>query len=97
MQGSLVNKLILAGSVIFLIGLVLMLASSVSSLNFSTTPSPSNVQGGYVAVIMLGPFPIVIGEGSPAVVQTGEIIGGILAVLLIALYVIMWRRASRRV
>lgn len=92
-----VNKLVVAGFVVFFIGLALVLASSVSSINFSTTPSPSNVQGGYVAVIMIGPVPIVIGGGSPAVVQTGEIIGGILAILLIALYVIMWRRASRRV
>ena len=91
------NKLVVAGFVVFFIGLALVLASSVSSINFSTTPSPSNVQGGYVAVIMIGPVPIVIGGGSPAVVQTGEIIGGILAILLIALYVIMWRRASRRV
>ena len=91
------NRLVIAGFVTFFIGLALILASSASSLNFSTTSSPSNVQGGYVAIIMIGPVPIMIGGGSPAVVQTGEIIGGILAILLIALYVIMWRRASRRV
>lgn len=86
------NKLILAGVLLFIIGLILVLASSLSVTNFSTT----NVQGGYVAVILIGPFPIIIGNGPPGLVQTGEIIGGILAALMIVLYIIMWRRAYRR-
>ena len=92
------NKLVLAGLTIFFLGLILLLASSVSVYNQSQTGSVTspNVQGGYVGIIMIGPIPIMIGGGSPAVVQTGEIVGGILAVLMIVLYIIMWRRAYRR-
>ena len=58
--------------------------------------SQGGVQGGAVAVIMIGPIPFIIGGGNPGVVQLGMEIAAVLIVAYLIISAIGLLRAKRR-
>jgi uncharacterized protein (TIGR00304 family) len=93
-----VNKAIVAGIVLTFLG-VLLTALSFLGQTFQSPPTTSvsspQVQAGGVAIIMIGPIPIVIGGGNPTLVQTGMVVGGALIALFLIISLVSALRARR--
>jgi uncharacterized membrane protein len=103
------NKAFYLGLALLLIGLALVMASLITPIlsQQGVTPyvqgqqasgqvSQGGVQGGAVAVIMIGPIPIIIGGGNPGVVQLGMEIAAVLIVAYLIISAIGLLRAKRR-
>jgi len=103
------NKAFYLGLALLLIGLALVIASLIAPVpsqqggtpyvqgrQVSGQVSQGVVQGGAVAVIMIGPIPIVIGGGNPGVVQLGMEIAAVLIVAYLIISAIGLLRAKRR-
>ena len=103
------NKAFYLGLALLLIGLALVIASLIAPVpsqqggtpyvqgqQASGQVSQGGVQGGAVAVVMIGPIPIVIGGGNPGVVQLGMEIAAVLIVAYLIISAIGLLRAKRR-
>jgi uncharacterized membrane protein len=103
------NKAFYLGLALLLIGLALVMASLITPMlsqqggtpyvqgqQASGQVSQGGVQGGAVAVIMIGPIPIIIGGGNPGVVQLGMEIAAVLIVAYLIISAIGLLRAKRR-
>ncbi|MCQ4343908.1 MAG: DUF131 domain-containing protein [Sulfolobales archaeon] len=103
------NKAFYLGLALLLIGLALVMASLITAMSSQQGGTPyvqgqqasgqvsqEGVQGGAVAVIMIGPIPIIIGGGNPGVVQLGMEIAAVLIVAYLIISAIGLLRAKRR-
>jgi len=103
------NKAFYLGLALLLIGLALVMASFIAPMSSQQGGTPyvqgqqasgqvsqGGVQGGAVAVIMIGPIPIVIGGGNPSMVQLGMEIAAVLIVAYLIILAIGLLRAKRR-
>jgi uncharacterized protein (TIGR00304 family) len=103
------NKAFYLGLALLLIGLALVMASLIAPMSSQQAGTPyvqgqqssgqvsqGGVQGGAVAVIMIGPIPIIIGGGNPGVVQLGMEIAAVLIVAYLIISAIGLLRAKRR-
>jgi uncharacterized protein (TIGR00304 family) len=103
------NKAFYLGLALLLIGLALVMASLIAPMSSQQGGTPyfqgrqasgqvsqGGVQGGAVAVIMIGPIPIIIGGGNPGVVQLGMEIAAVLIVAYLIISAIGLLRAKRR-
>jgi len=103
------NKAFYLGLALLLIGLALVMASLIAPMSSQQGGTPyvqgqqasgqvsqGGVQGGAVAVVMIGPIPIVIGGGNPGVVQLGMEIAAVLIVAYLIISAIGLLRAKRR-
>ncbi|MCG2911399.1 MAG: hypothetical protein L7H21_07225 [Sulfolobales archaeon] len=103
------NKAFYLGLALLLIGLALVMASLITPMSSQQGGTPyvqgqqasgqvsqGGVQGGAVAVIMIGPIPIIIGGGNPGVVQLGMEIAAVLIVAYLIISAIGLLRAKRR-
>ncbi|MCQ4344660.1 MAG: hypothetical protein RXQ70_00615 [Sulfolobaceae archaeon] len=103
------NKAFYLGLTLLLIGLALVMASLIAPMSSQQGGTPyvqgqqasgqvseGGVQGGAVAVIMIGPIPIIIGGGNPGVVQLGMEIAAVLIVAYLIISAIGLLRARRR-
>jgi uncharacterized membrane protein len=103
------NKAFYLGLALLLIGLALVMASLIAPMSSQQGGTPNvqgqqasgqvsqgGVQGGAVAVIMIGPIPIIIGGGNPGVVQLGMEIAAVLIVAYLIISAIGLLRAKRR-
>ena len=103
------NKAFYLGLALLLVGLALVMASLIAPMSSQQGGTPyvqgqqssgqvsqGGVQGGAVAVIMIGPIPIIIGGGNPGVVQLGMEIAAVLIVAYLIISAIGLLRAKRR-
>jgi len=103
------NKAFYLGLALLLIGLALVMASLIAPISSQQGGTPyvqgqqvsgqvsqGGAQGGAVAVIMIGPIPIIIGGGNPGVVQLGMEIAAVLIVAYLIISAIGLLRAKRR-
>jgi Protein of unknown function DUF131. len=103
------NKAFYLGLALLLIGLALVMTSLIAPMSSQQGGTPyvqsqqasgqvseGGVQGGAVAVIMIGPIPIIIGGGNPGVVQLGMEIAAVLIVAYLIISAIGLLRAKRR-
>ena len=103
------NKAFYLGLALLLVGLALVTASLTAPISSQQGGTPyvqgqqasgqvsqGGVQGGAVAVIMIGPIPIIIGGGNPGVVQLGMEIAAVLIVAYLIISAIGLLRAKRR-
>jgi len=102
------NKAFYLGLALLLIGLALVMASLIAPISSQQGGTPyvqgqqvsgqvsqGAVQGGAVAVIMIGPIPIIIGGGNPGAVQLGMEIAAVLIVAYLIISAIGLLRAKR--
>ncbi|MCQ4367302.1 MAG: DUF131 domain-containing protein [Sulfolobales archaeon] len=103
------NKAFYLGLALLLVGLALVMASLIAPMSSQQGGTPyvqgqqasgqvsqGGVQGGAVAVIMIGPIPIIIGGGNPGVIQLGMEIAAVLIVAYLIISAIGLLRAKRR-